>query len=123
MHGAESAEEAACPPECFVNELIDDNQVTRGDLIDKRSDGPAANHCMYAKLFKGKDISRERHNTWRKFMSLAVTIQKCDVPFAEPSDQNRRARLAEGCIDVVKLRINDTLGQCIAQARAAYYTN
>jgi hypothetical protein len=78
---------------------------------------------MDTEFFQGKDIGCKRHLAGREFMSLAVTAKKCDVPFAEPANQNSCAGLAEWRIDIMEFSINNTLSQRIAQARAAYYTN
>jgi hypothetical protein len=56
-------------------------------------------------------------------MPLAVAIQKRYLPFTQPADANRHARLTERRFNIPKFPIFQMLCECITQPRAAYNTN
>ncbi len=82
--------------------------MSRGDFVPKRTDRTAAEDRTDAELLESEDVRGERHVAWRESVSLAVTVQKGNLLFTEPADQDCVARLAERCIDLVTLRIGDT---------------
>jgi hypothetical protein len=110
MHRCDSAEEAAGPPECFVDELIDDDQMSRGNFFPERADGAAAEDRVDAELLESEDIRSERHLTRREFMSLAMTIEERNRPPTKPADQDYAAGPAGRSLDIVTLRVGDALG-------------
>ena len=69
----ETAEEAARSPECFVDNLIDDDKISRSDILAKRSHGGAAYNCTDTEFFESENVRRKRHLAGRERVSVAVT--------------------------------------------------
>jgi len=60
VHRPVAAEERRRPFERLVDELIDDHQVARRDLVPQRPDRPAGDHRAGAELLEREDIGRIR---------------------------------------------------------------
>jgi hypothetical protein len=123
MDRSEAAEKSACPPECFVNKLVDNNKVSGVNLFAQRADGAAAYYRVNAQFFQGKYVGCKRDLGGRKFVAVAVAIDKCYLPAADSADHNIGAGPAERRFDIAEFCISYMPGQCIAKTRSADYAN
>ena len=119
VYGPETAEEGVRSFERLVDELVDEHQMPRRDLVPQRPDGPAGNHGVNAELLEREDVRGVRHLAGRQLVSLAVAVEKGDPPGAQAAEQNRPAGLAERRLDLPKLHRRQLSGQRITQPRAA----
>ena len=85
VHGSETTKEAALPPECLVDKLVNDNQIARNDPLLKRFYRSAAYDRMDAEFLQSEDIGCKRHLAWGEFVSVAVTASVMKEPVVSPA--------------------------------------